>query len=586
MRNSWLAMIVVACFTSGCAVISTGAPTAEPDKGTGALLSKPYHRMLAMPPQPNWSATDVVEGLQSTMASFDDAKWSVLRQYLVPEKAATWKPSGTISVIENDVKIEQESDTQIDAKNPVIQLKGTKIAELDDEGRYVPVTRTAFLRNFNLVKVADSYRVSGLEDGLVLTQADLNRAYRQANLYFLDSPVRGLGAGARRTVVPDPVWLRVDPKVDLAKTIVERLILGPSSSLKGAVHYAIPEDAKVESVRVVEDTVVVDFAPGFQVPREALDAMQVQLGWTLNDVAKGRTIEVRVGGEPYFGSEPLTITQSDIQTALPKYDAPSAFYASAGAVYSPVTKGRPERVAGAAGEQNDVYTHQTISPDGQLIAANSSAGGIWVTRMTIDAKWEKWIDGTDLTAPTWHRDGTLWTVNKITSAVMTYRPLNQQQHLLPIAAPNIGEGVQMMKIARDGVRVAVVNRDKNGWHVSIGAITSEAGQMIQNLQTLMTVSDEDDQQILDLAWSDSTHLYVLGKLKSGVGITKIDLEEGAATSVPKADARTTSIAAYGSRLLAGTTEKGQPGPVLERKEGKDWEELPDGAQGIPLFKSG
>lgn len=581
MRSRWLVALVVACLTSGCAVISSGGPAGEQIKGQDAPLSKPYHRLIAVPPQQGWDAAQIVEGLQTAMAGVDDPSWGVLRQYLVGGRQKSWSANGPITVLDK-VNVDTKPGTPVDAPNPQVELTGFKVGVLYEDGRYVPNAPTAYVSTFGLISTKEGYRVSELLDGLVLELADLSRAYRQANLYYLSHPPGVPTQGPSTVVVPDPVWVRVDPKVDLVRTIIERLVKGPSKALEGAVHSVIPPGARLESVREVEERIVVDFAAGFHVSRSEERVLRAQLAWTLSDVAQGRTIELTVAGEPYYGSDPLTVVPDDTKPYQLSTPA-TPYYVNGGALYVSEPKAAGKVVDGAAGQKSDLYTDHAISPGGDYVAAKSSTG-IWVARLATDGRWEEWIKGTDLTAPTWHRDGTLWTVNRSTSEVLVYKPQDQQQPLMKIAAPGLTGVIDQMKIARDGVRVAVVNRDGKGTHISVGAITGGAFDlMIKNFQPLMTV--KEDERVLGISWSDSTHLFVLAELKQGVVIKNIDLAEGTTTDVSP-DKSINSIAALNSRLLAGTNNDKGAKDVLEWRDGKDWKPMGEGVAGTPLFTSG
>ncbi|MFI6320413.1 LpqB family beta-propeller domain-containing protein [Nonomuraea sp. NPDC050556] len=571
MRSRWLVVLLAAGLSSGCAVISSGGPTTELPKGPAAPLSKPYHRMIATSPQPGWVPTQVVQGLQAAMAAVDDPSWQVLKKYLTQEKQQTWKPNVPITVLDQ-VNI-KESETPPNSPVKVVEISGKKVADLFEDGRYVPTQQQPFNTRLSLVKSGDSFRVSEVFDGLVLSEADLERAYRQTNLYYLNR------ARAADLVVPDPVWLRIDPKVDLVRTIVERLIKGPSAALAGAVHSAIPQGARLDSVKEVEERIVMDFAPGFHVDSQDEGALRAQLAGSLNDIAKGKTIEVTVGGEPSF-----TVNPQDAGAYTP--DTPGqAYYVDGGVLYAEQDKDPGKPVEGPAGQKSDLYEDYAISQNQPFVAARGKSGGIWVAGTTVDARWEEWIKGADLTPPVWNRDGTLWTVNKSTSEVIVYRP-KEQQHVITIAAPSLKSGVQQLKPARDGVRVAAVTLDSNGGHVSVGAYN---GQMIGNFQPVLTVTP--DQTIRSITWSDSTHLYVLVDLpKSGVAVKKIDLAEGTTESVtPQPDKNTKIIAASGNRLLAGVQDPNSvQGALLEWKDGKDWEQVKKitDIKGMPLFPSG
>lgn len=589
MRSRWAgaaafaAVVTLACTGSGCAVISTGgSPASLLEVGEGDPLSVPFQRMVAIEPQASWTPEQVARGLQAAMASFDDPRREILRRYLTPEAQRTWKPGGPVTVLEDGVRF--VSPSKGDGKTATVVLEGTEIAVIDDDGRYVPA-RKKTIRSFDLVKGADGgYLVSRLDNGLVLTAADVRRAYRPVNLYFLNGTADADGVGS---LVVDPVRLRIDPHRTFAETIVERLLGGPSSALKGAVNTAFPTGTRVESIKPLEDVVVINLAGDFS-DRPADSALAAQLQWSLRDVAKGRTIEVKLNGEPFYDSGTLQISPKEFDNWVPAPDE-TVYYVADGRVHMMNRAGTGATVAGTAGQKkNDTYTDPALSAGGRFLAVKAGENGIWGSQVGSDAPWKEWIKGTDLTSPTWNMDGSLWVVDRTApnaSHVIRYDkddPVPQT----PIKAADLeSTWVDRFEVARDGVRVAAVVRHDDGMSVQVGAIVGTgATQRLDHFQTLLTTVEKKQERVLDLAWRDAAHLLVLVGSKAGATVMEVSIGDGKVTPVTS-DKRITSITALGERMLAGTADD-EEAEVLEFDGTKrEWETKAKGGR-WPAFSLG
>jgi hypothetical protein len=567
-------VVAVICFGSACAVIPMGGPFPVSEVEGGDPMSKPFQRMVAVAPQPTWTATQVAQGLQSAMAAYADDP-GVLPGYLTPEARKTWKPDGPVTVVDNVVPVQKDGHDQ----QVTVSLTGTRVAQIDDDDTYVPASG-AVDSKITLVKDAQGYHVQSLPAGLLLTQADVDRAYRPTNLYYLNG-APGSGGESSDMLVVDRVRLRIKPTENFAKTIVERLIKGPSKALQGAVENVFPAGTRVESVKAADDRVIVNLSGPIDPGDVFSKGLQSQLKWSLNrnEVANGRTIEVQVDGEPFYASESLTIPPTLDESWL---DSPSEseYYTTRGAVLAMPLKGAGRPVAGPAGQPNSVYSHFAVSGGDQYVAALSSAGGIWVSPVAADGRWQEWVPGGphDLTDPSWHRDGTLWTYDRRHGAVLRSDPAIGRGPER-VAAPSLdGFDVTRLRVARDGVRVAVTV-GKN--EIRVGAITGVGPSvMLSNFQTLSSVADEE---ILDIAWRDGGHLLVLSQSEAGQFVKEINVGDGTTVQLPY-DKRLRTFAALDEHILAGT-EKGNE--ILEFNEDKQqWTSKITTAADTPIFPLG
>lgn len=580
-----LAVVVMAGTTgTGCAVIPVGGPFPVEEAGGGDELSKPFQRMIAVRPQHDWEPMDVVRGLQAAMAAYADDP-GVLPSYLTPEAAQAWKPDGPVTVIGNTPVYEYESKGG--GNEVVIKLIGTPVARIEADDTYVPLAGAVsnLEVHFTLVKDQEgTYRIKTIQGGtgLLLTVDDLARAYRPTNLYFLAGPPGTGDLAPDRRLVVDRVWLRIKPTENFAQTIVKRLLEGPSKSLHGAVGTVFPRGMNVRSVRSGDDRVVVDLSGPIDPDGVFVDGLEAQLKLSLNNnqIANGRPIEVQLDGEPFFSSDSLVVPVNLREEWLDNNGLPP-YFSNRGAVHSLTKEGPGNPVQGAAGQPSE-FRDLAMAGSADLLAARGKdgAGGIWVTRIATDGQWEQWIEGAGLTAPSWRRDGTLWTYDRANGAVLRCYP-SAGRGPERVAAPGLdGLDVTNLRIARDGVRVAVTVGETT---VKVGAITGGGGApMLGNFQTLTTVPGE---KIKDIAWLDGASLLLLVESKDKVqSVRKVSIGDGETSQLPTGSKRLASITGLKDRILAATDDGRE---VLEFSQDKQgWVPQATAERTEPFFPLG
>ncbi|SEU37316.1 LpqB family beta-propeller domain-containing protein [Nonomuraea wenchangensis] len=563
----------VALTGSGCSVIPVSGPYVVDDTGSGDPLSKPFQRMIATAPQPAWSPQDVLKGLQAAMAAYDDDP-TVLPQYLTPEALRGWSPDGAVTVLDDawnwTFDLGDQDGTESVQK---ISVKAPQIARIEEDDTYVPLAGN-WARPFELVKVEGvGYRVRGLPQGIILTKSDVARAYRPTKLYYL-------GNGTQDRLVVDSVRLRLKPTKTYAQVVLERLLKAPSAALQGAVSTSFPTGTKIESVRSGEDERVVINLSG---PIDPLDLSgehglmaQIRYSLTNNDVAKGRAIEVQVDGEQYSVSQP-NVDQGWLDNGVN-----TDYYVDKGAVHYMTTEGPGGAIAGPAGQPREGYSNFALSKQGDLVAAQTSTG-ISITTATQEGQWQEVIPGSpqDLTAPSWHRDGSLWTFDRKNGVVLRYDPAANRP-AERVAAPGLkGWDVTRMRIARDGVRVVLTTRENI---VHVGALTQTGGLMLSNVR--VPTAREPGGVIEDLAWRDDEHVLVLVKSNAGQTLNEIDIGDGDVTEIPLKN-RLRRVAALNEHVLAqAETGKGKGSEILELSQDQSWKTRIESNAEAPLFPLG
>ncbi|AWS40884.1 hypothetical protein DKM19_05455 [Streptosporangium sp. 'caverna'] len=561
-------IIVLTWAGTACSVIPTGnKPITVADARKGNPLGDPYARVIAMPPKGDWSPEKVVTGFRAAMASPDDPEREVARQYLTDDFAKQWNPKGDVLVYEHG-EYEKFSSVSVGEDKARVTLKGDITAYIGQDGRYKP-SGGPLNMPFSLVKGPNGWRISGGPEGLVLSESDVDHGYRPVDLYFLDSEWKGL--------VIDQVRVPIDPTANSAKTAVERLLQGPSSLLKGAVKTAFEPDTKLIDVTTEDNRVIINLNK--HVASDLIGPMAAQLAGTLSTLTKGGWgFRVEVNGESYYSDSSLQIEAQE-QSAFDHWMTPrdiAPFYLSDGGLRLLTSEKVGQPVPGRAGEKDETRTHPAISDEkpARVAALSKDGKSISVASISAGGEWQEWATGESLTPPSWDRYDTLWTVNRPndhTSVVIRHDRYNRQQYR--VAAPELDTvNVKLLKIARDGVHVAVVVNDGAEERVLIGTVIGQgSATRIDNLQPVV-----QGKAIRDIAWNDGKSLYVLTE--------KSELLEASVAAEAKPlppDPRIDSITALDGSLLAGAEDNGKL-QILYRTSAK-WEELVKDEAGKPDF---
>ncbi|MGC5013297.1 LpqB family beta-propeller domain-containing protein [Streptosporangium sp. DT93] len=549
--------------TVSCSVIPTGGRSvmSVDDESKGSPLGDPYARVVAMPPKAGWSPEEVVTGFRSAMASPDDSGFGIARQYLAADFAAKWNPRSGVTVYRQGA-YDKFAPIGAEDRQAQVTLKGTKIALIDPDGRYRP-SGGPLNQPFTLARQADGeWRISTAPDGLLLSEADVARGYPPVDLYFLDA--------RRKALVVDQVRVPIDPGANFAKTTVERLLRGPSSSLRDAVRTAFTGIGLVD-VTTENNRVVVDLDG--RVAEDLVDPMSAQLAATLSALTKGGWgFEVKVNGESYHPDAPLRV-DAQKQSGFDPWLTPGAvdpYYLAAGGLRLLGKENTGQPVPGRAGQKRLGLDRPAISGQSVKQVAELSADrrSLSVAPLAAGGEWRVWASGESLAPPSWDRYDTLWAVDRPNdhTSVLTRYDGDGKRHYR-VTAPDLETVyVKSLKVARDGVHVAVIVRDGLGEQVRIGTVIGEKERTrIANLQTV--VDSENGRRIKDITWDDGKTLYALTDrselLEASIAAEPMSLGTGS---------RIDSIAALDGRLLAGSTDE-QGGKQVFYWTSSKWEAL-------------
>ncbi len=557
------AVLVSACVPSGGTVSQVRATTDE-ESLTGLGI-----RVLAQPPAKGASPERLARQFLAACADPED-DFAVARQFLVPAEAQTWDPRGTVRIYQGD-----PDEPTVSRVGDRLTITTPTTAATIVAGNYSLAEGGATSSlSFGVSRVDGEWRFRQMPDGLLLA-ASLLFAYKPVDVYFL--PPQG------RSLVPDRVFL-LAPRADLVEAAIRSLLRGPSPELTGAVRSAYPADTRLRSPPSVRGGVLsVDVTTAHsQLNRPAMAA---QLLWTVSQLPEISGVRLRINGLPYTsGSVSLLHATPDALDFNPNVltpTAPAYYIVPDGTDRNRLvsTDGRTWRLIG-----DGPLRHPVTSLAGDEVAALSCPGaqcrslyvgtrGAPLSRVALN------VTGA-LTAPAWDPvgAGAVWTVDSARGRVpkVWCVPLRGRPSAVP--APLARGAVRVLRLSRDGVRVAVIALRGRTPTVEVGVVLRRGGT--DRIVRLRPVAPTLIGAV-DLAWADAGHLAVLAKSEArqdSVTPYRIRIDGSEAPqpflgTVP-GGVPVSIAAAPGQALLVATVRPGQPASSgVSALQGQVWRPL-------------
>ncbi|GAA4235907.1 hypothetical protein GCM10022254_44270 [Actinomadura meridiana] len=546
---------------AGCATVPSGGQvvTGKPAE-RDERVDDPYVRLIPVKPRPEWGPAQIVSGFLAASASFDDDH-KVAKMYLGARNS--WNPGLRPSVTVLTTRITDPQIVRASGAQATVKVTGEELGTITSDGQYTASSRE-FVATFQLTKTSQGvWRITGLpiddKSGLLLSKDDVDRALRTVNLFFF--------APDQQTLVPNGIFLPVVNRQTLPTQLVQALLDGPTSWLNGAVSNAFPTGTRLlRGVHVDKDIATVDLSK--EARAGSIEQMSAQLSWTMRQLSEIKSWRLQIEGQ--------TVTADGMEPIQPvhAWDAnspdgqvphgenhPNAYVVGPSSFIGPLEGDRAQAlVTGAAGR----LSRPAIAPDyGELAGLSPAADQVLVAAPVSGSPTPRVLltahAGARFTAPTWSRDGTLWVVeSKKDESWLWVRPRGSRA----VRSAHWGLGgrdVRAFRLARDGVRAAVIAHIDGRSQVQIGRI-AHAPDGSLDVGSFLPVSS-DLQDAVDFAWRDYNTLAVLGRAKrdsqtlpflmpiSGSAITPLGV---GSLGEPR-----TIAAAPGAPILIGTRSSGK-----------------------------
>jgi hypothetical protein len=457
-----VAVIVLA----GCAGIPTSGPVhvgrqLPPAGGLGDV----DFRILPPLPSPGMSPDDIVHGFLRAMVN-DDGDYEIARSFLTPRAAIDWNANSVVTTYD-------DSGVSFVVKpgggaTRTIAVQAPRVGVIDTRGDYTPGTGTV-RSTFELARQSGEWRIDRLPSGVLLSTLDAQRSFRLANVYY----VRRAGTG----LVPEQVLLRPGSR-GVTTALVRALLSGPGTWIAPAVRTSFPAGTELLGNVPVDQFGVAEVnlsAALRQATGGQLKALSAQLVWTLRQVSEISAVRLLADGAPVAVPGVPTNQPRASWTALDPAARPavtSGFFSDGG-----VWRESGSEIAGldaATGLAGVAVSHRGDNFAGLRVDSTSATvvsgplGRAPIARLTADT----------LTAPTIDRAGDVLTV--ATNGARRWVAVIAANGTVGRAVADrtlIGRQVQLLRLSRDGARVAAVVGAARHGRLIIGRVTVVRGQL-------------------------------------------------------------------------------------------------------------
>jgi hypothetical protein len=444
--------------------------------------------------------------------------------------------------------------------------------------------------NFTLIQVRGRWRISGIT-GLngkpstsiwLITDADFQSNYQARNLYYLSTV-------SAESLIPYPVYIPVrlgqlGSVLQLVKAVRSVPPTG-SNWLYNAVTTAFPPRTTISAQVHANQAVVTLGGAATTADPAALKQIEAQLAWTLtyapDSAGTGITfIHLQIG------SWSKDLYPANFTSWIPGGPGWPLFYQTVATDGSPLFESYQPGArsqATSVGKSGTTKNHSPLAPGTSPVVLPSGLGrgpfaAVAVSSAPAGDSADTFagcrgrtiyeaslLPNADLlqrsllakcTSLSWANPNDLWVIAGPDVFVVNQRPSPIQLQVTPVVIPDqqvLGSGsIVSLKVAPDGVRVAIIVRTRNSASVYVSAITKQKHSPVIYLAQggpVLTVGP-DVVNPISLSWWDSDHLLVLGGHHGASQLYLVPLTGGNASEVPTPP-NAVSVSANGSLAAVG-----------------------------------
>ncbi|WP_376770536.1 LpqB family beta-propeller domain-containing protein [Streptomyces physcomitrii] len=498
-------------------------------------------RVFAMPPPKDATPDEIIQGFLEALTS-DDPQFEMARKYLTREASRNWHPESSTTVLADGPGTEATDRGSAQDGQPGRNwlLTGREVAEVDGRRAYTP-RKSTYSEPVHLsmdpdVEGGPEWRIDRPPSGVVLGESDFQRIYRSVSKYYYAADTVP-SDGGQGDVVADPVYVR--ERIDPITQTVRSLLEGPTEWLDPAVTSLFPKGTRLAAgtkglAPDDQNTLTVPLTrQADRVDLRRCKLMATQILYTLEDLTPAGIEEVKLLRSDGRQLCP-PLREDDAEAAAPHRTAGQARYqyfldgqrrlvrlfgTSTGHKAEPVPGafgegGRKLRAAAVSREEDKAAG---VSLDGRSLYVGSLVQGAELGEPVISSSAK--AEDNRLTAPSWDGRGDLWVADR--------DPLDPQLYLLedgggtpsPVTVAGLGKGrIQAVRVAADGVRIALLVADEGKKSLRVGRIQrtpGENGPARISVHQLRTVAPQMEE-VTAMSWAGGSRLVVVGREEGGV----------------------------------------------------------------------
>jgi hypothetical protein len=516
-------LLLVATVIAGC----SGVPTSSPPQTVKAIGFGDFANPVPGPPRGGDPRTIVDSFLEANRG--DPLTLASAREFLTPAARKTWSPASKATVIALGFT------TRKFTSKGTVTVTGHALGTLNADGAYTPSFDEAVKFTFRLESVNGQYRISNLQDGLIISEDLFNRYYSAHPIYFYDAADQYLVPYVRYSALADPN--------QLANWLLNRLASPPEPQ-----NVISPENLPTQAHRLtatLASLTTVQVAGSAQLNGAARNRLAAQVSQTLASVTRG-SISIVDGRVPVRipATRSAVFSASDFVNALGPAGppVPEVNYLVGGRIVDQNGK----RLAGAVNDGH--YSYDSVA-----LARRASGDSLAVAAVVGAENRQQLLVGTTqsgvrpiaiprgaLSRPAWAPGRSeVWVgdgAQLIRVDTSGGTPVARQ-----VATPSAAGGgrIVALRLSPDGARIAMVlSGSHRSGQLYIGSVVRGAGSpQVVNLQPI----SPDGVVITDVAWNYALRLTAIGYLASSgdsrvfeVGVDGAEFDERGITGLPAA----------------------------------------------------
>ncbi|MEU0615476.1 MULTISPECIES: LpqB family beta-propeller domain-containing protein [Streptomyces] len=553
-------------------------------------------RVYAMPPSDDATPAQIVQGFLEALTS-DDADYKTARQYLTPEASKYWRPEQSTTVLSDGPGARADREPREDSTALTYTLTGTKFATVDAQQAYAPASGQ-YSELVRLVKDDKSgqWRIDAVPQGVVMGKSDFQRNYTSFNKYYFASNVDVNGSSLPMAVA-DPVYVR--RHVDPTTRMVRSLISGPTSWLDPVVRSSFPTGTQL---RKGAGPLTPDDRGTLTVPLNdraseigtgRCEEMAAQLLFTLRGLSPAvEEVELRADG-----GQLCSLTQDGAETVATRgaLNQPDHLYfldrehklvriaaGSAGAdpEAAPGALGQGEQGLRSVAVARDERMAAGVGLNGQELFVSALAQGATLGEPVLRSQGKTEQDR--LTPPSWDAQGGLWVADRDPARPGLYLLPQGADQPLQVRTPGLEGRIRAVRVAADGVRIALVVEKGDERSLLVGRIErsgpDEAGSSERTTVTVVELrsATPELEQVTAMSWAGDSRLVVVGREHGGVEQMKYVEVDGSTPDVPPPAALT------GVKALTAAGDENAPlvaysvDGIVRLPSGAQWQKVTQG----------